>query len=190
MISKVKVPKRLLFFLLLTIFVACSLIGTISYVHYRTGKQKYNDFLLAEHKTIFMFDVLNEDVVENLPELPAGSTIEEQQSVGIDAPLYEHGRWLRMKITTTQTKEDVLEYYGSYLLDNGWQKNTDLKAFETVFYYRGASCIQIDPPINQNRYYRILIWHDFRNQAFSPQMPDKKTMSWFEYGMTNIAVCP
>ena len=185
-----KLPKRPLLFFLLTIFVACSLIGTISYVQYRTGKQRYNDFLLAEHKTISMFDALNEDVVENLPELPPGSTIDEQQSVGIDAPLYEHGRWLWMKITTTQTTEDVLEYYGSYLLDNGWQENTNLQAFETVFYYRGTSCIQIDPPINQKRYYRILIWHDFRNQSFSPQLPEPDIMSQFEMGMTNIATCP
>ena len=137
-----------------------------------------------------MFDALNEDVVANLPELPPGSTLEEQWSVGIDAPLYEHGRWLWMEMTTTHTTDFILEYYGSFLLNNGWHKNTGLRAFEHAFYYRDTSCIEISPPINQNTQYRILIWHDFRNQTFSPKMPDKRTMSWFEYGMTNVAVCP
>jgi hypothetical protein len=181
---------KIVAFFLLTILVACSLIGAVDYVRHRNDKRQYDEFLLAERKTISMFDALNEDVVENLPELPLGSTLEKKWSVGIDAPLYEHGRWLWMEIATTQTTEYILEYYGSFLLKNGWQENKKHHAFEDAFYYRKASCIEINPPINQNAYYRILIWQDFRNQDFSPQIPDMKIMSRLEMGMTDIATCP
>ncbi len=175
---------------LLAILVACLLIGRTNYVQYQNDKHRYDDFLLAERNTISMFDALNENVFENLPGLPSGSTLEKKWSVGIDAPLYEHGRWLWTEFETTQTTEFILEYYGSFLLNNGWQKNTNLRAFEHAFYYKGTSCIEISPPINQSAHYLILIWHDFRNQDFSPQIPDMKIMSRFEMGMTNVAVCP
>lgn len=183
-------PKRPLFFLLLTIFVVCTLLGTISYVQYLNSKRQYNDFLLAERKTISTFDALNEDVVENLPELPPGSALKKKWSVGIDAPQYEHGRWLFMEFSTTQQPSDILEYYRAFFTRDGWSENTSLRAFDHLFFFKGTSCVEIVPPSEKYAYYEIYVWHDYDSQTFSPRLPDKKTMSWFESGLTNIATCP
>ena len=179
-----------MFFLLLTFFVVCSLISTRSYAKYRTGKQQYDEFLLAELKTISMFDALNEDVVEKLTELPPGSALKKKWSVGIDAPQYEHGRWLFMEFSTTQQPNDILEYYRAFFTHDGWSENTSLHAFDHLFFFKGTSCVEIIPPSEKYSDYEIYVWHDYDSQTFSPTIPDKKTMSWFEHGMTNVAVCP
>jgi len=166
------------------------MLATIVYTQYENKKQEYTDFLNNELETIPLFDALNEDVAQSLPPLPPGTSLRKTWSVGINAPLYEHGRWLFMEFSTTQQPSDILEYYRAFFARDGWSENTSLHAFDHLFFFRGTSCIEIVPPGEKYSYYKIYIWHDYDGQTFSPAIPDKRTMSWFEHGMTNIAVCP
>jgi hypothetical protein len=83
-------------YLLIIVTIVC-ILGTIGYVQYENKKREYTNFSKSELETIPLFDALNENVAQGLPPLPQGSSLLKKWSVGINAPLYEHGRWLFMK---------------------------------------------------------------------------------------------
>lgn len=182
---------RRLIILLLILLIFCFGLTIIGYSRYQVKMVKpYEEFLTAEKETVPLFDTLNEDIYRSLPPLPPNSSLQKTAAIGIIAPLYEHGRWLRVEVSTNQTKDFILEYYGAFLMENDWRENTNHHAFDNAFYYKETSCIELRPPSDNSPDYTIEIWHDFRNQSFSPEIPDAETMSWFELGMTNVATCP
>jgi len=177
--------------ILLIIITSLLAVLAIQNIRYQTEIVKpYENFISEEKKTVSLFDTLNENIYQSLPALPPNSSLQTKMSTGIIAPLYEHGRWLRMEVSTDQTEEFILEYYTSFLLNAGWLENKDFHTFDNVLFYKETSCIEVTPPSDLYPHYSIEIWHDYRKQNFSPKIPSRETLSSLELGLTNIAACP
>ena len=105
---------RHLIILSLVVLAICLGLTVIGYLWYQAEVVRpYEEFMLAEKETIPLFDAMNEDVYQSLPPLPPNSSLQGRGAIGILSPLYEHGRWLRIKVSTNQTKDFILKYYDS-----------------------------------------------------------------------------
>ena len=138
--------QQLILILLIVLMICLALVMTAHFFYQTRVVKPYENFLSKEKETIPLFDALNEDVFQSLPPLPPNSSLQKKGAIGIIAPLYEHGRWLRIEFSTSQTNDFILKYYGSYLLANGWSENTSRHAFDNAFYHKGTSCIEVTPP--------------------------------------------
>lgn len=168
--------------------VIVSVLALSIYYWYRI---QYQDFLQYERETIALFDQLNVNVAKTLPPLPPDSSIQMKGSIGIGLvgmEVYLHGRILETEISTKQSPDFILEYYDTMLLSQGWIKDTNNPATDNATYYQGATCIKIDTTSLFRPNYGIFIWHDYKNQDFTPEIP--KYVSWFEFGKTTFLKCP
>jgi hypothetical protein len=157
----------------------------------------YNVFRAQEVEAISQFDQLNKGIADDLPPLPSGVQFEKEYSVGINGPLYLHGRYLYLDLKKPTTiSEDIFDYYRTYFLANGWSETMNGNTPLSYVYSRDTSCVEISvysPDIN-NEYQpiQIEIWHDFRNQSFSPKVPEIPSglFSLLESGKTFFVECP
>ncbi len=121
-----KVIKRVLILSVLIIVGFILLAGVSLYigiVWLEKDNLAYTNFREKEKAAIPLFDELNENVFQSLPPLPEHAEVIEKWSVGIDNPLYQHGRWLFLKIYVPMDVDDFIEYYEPRLLQDGWKIN-------------------------------------------------------------------
>lgn len=175
--------------LVLAAFLLMALVA--GYVWFRLNiVEPYITFRAKEEEIVPQLDAQNADIAQTLPPLPPGASEDKRWSVGITNPIYDHGRWLVISISTTLDEQEVSTYYRENLLAAGWNEFTTTFTRVTELYYRGTSCLQIGLPGQYLRNYEIVIWHDFQHQSFSPPLPNLDYMEFAELGETKFATCP
>ena len=174
-------------------FLVTFLVSLLAFAWFRFYVlEPYEHFLKREQEIRPLLDALDTGVESQLPPLPSGSKLIKRSWYGLDNSTFykAHGRWLTLEISTPWTMKDIFTYYRSTLATKGWLKNPKLGELSaSEFYYRGRSCINISIGLSNNQSYSISIWHDYRNQTFSPEIPDPAIAQFFEFGF-NMAECP
>jgi hypothetical protein len=161
------------------------------YVWFRLNYvEPYIAFRTKEREVVSQLDALNDKVAQTLPQLPPGASESKRWSVGIVNPIYDHGRWLIISISTTMNAEDISAYYRQNLLEAGWNEYTGTYSRSFDLYYRGTSCLEIHLLTQTLHAYDMTIWHDFRSQPFIPPLPNRDYMEFAELGETKFATCP
>ncbi len=152
--------------------------------------EPYKAFRVIEQQIVPQLDALNEAAAKTLPNLPPDALENERWSVGIINPIYDHGRWLIISVSTPMTTEEIATYYRENLIPAGWSEYSGPYSHDFDLYIRGTGCLQIHFLTERLDSYDITIWHDFRSQSFSPPLPNLDYMQFTEYGETNFATCP
>lgn len=141
----------------------------------------YQRFLAEEEKVKPLYAQLNEDV---LAQLPPPSNVELVRTLhGCN-----HGDCLVATYDPKGMSEpEILAYYYQLLLSGEWKAGD---GFENVYqlYRRDSSCIKISI-MAEDEQYSVVIWHDFRAQSFSPQLPAQWILDFHELDQ-RLPECP
>jgi len=131
---------------------------------------------------------MNTEIYEQLPPPPEGVTQTELIKNGGLGSTYYHGNYLEVTYTIDVTPEAVFAYYQPFFDSNDWEEYT-LAESSSKLYFRKTSCLRVWP--NYTEYFHgfsITIWHDYRQQSFSPEIPPLLGLS--EDGKTYFDTCP
>lgn len=176
------------------IVVSICIIPVISMGWFEFGiRQPYQDFLDEEQEILPLLDHLNEEIERSIPLLPETELTERRYS-GLDNvtfppynPYNSHGRWLSLSYSTSMESTEISTYYQAELPKLGWNRAPEWQQLSySLFYYKGKSCLEIRLP--QDQIFSIIIWHDYRSQSFTPDIPEK-IIKYFEFG-PDVAECP
>jgi hypothetical protein len=150
-----------------------------------------NVFRTQEANSIQQFDALNNAVLSELPDPPAGVELISSGTAGILSPTNVHGRKLRLEysVDANIVFDEILMSYQSELEQNGWHGLPSYRGDRSVIYYRDSSCVEIII-ISLVRKYYVEIWHDFQSQSFSPTLPPSWLLSMHDYYETDVLTCP
>ena len=144
----------------------------------------YERFREQEVEAELLLEQLNEEIFAQIPP-PEG--VVEESKVQNTASFY-HGATLFVDYTIIDVQpNDVLAYYEQLLLPAGWSRYEGLIGEHETLYYRDTSCVQI---LMSTDDYLMGIYHDFRNQEFSPKMPPLWLVRLHEFSETSIDRCP
>jgi hypothetical protein len=181
------IAKIWLILVMVCVFLASALAGA-GYFGFQTWVAKpYNDFHQREIEIKPLLDDLNADIEKELPPLPSDSQLKRKTIYGLGDSTLNHGRWLRLEISTTLKPDDIFSYYRSGLLEKGWEEIGKYKTSRYASYYRGTSCIGFEIPDDKS--FSIVIWHDYKKQTFTPVIPALFVTQFFEMD-AGVSECP
>jgi hypothetical protein len=176
---------KMFFKLLVGFAIAISLVFCI---YWLVLIQPYQNFKKKEQEIIHQLDTLNASVLQSLPSVLPDALILGSQSSGVISPYYEHGRYLYVYASITTNADSVHKYYSDYLVSDGWVK--EYESYSDSLYSKGTSCVEFWWPTVSASNLTIVIWHDFRNQTFTPKAPNPFSMMLHEHGKTLYSKCP
>jgi hypothetical protein len=150
-------------------------------------RKPYDDFKQAEQKIIHQLDMLNHYVEQEILLTFSSEILFSSRTIsGSVGRSTSHGRWLYINARTSLSPNQVQDHFKQFLFRNGWEVNPKYDNS----YFRGTSCIVIWLPESPSQLLTIEVWHDFKQQSFTPKEPNVVSMSFYEYGETVFAKCP
>lgn len=97
---------------------------------------------------------------------PEGVRLIQQSNLDLHIPAYDSYLYSEYKVVSGDMN-DILNIYKQILESLGWKLSSseESSSSKTYFYFRDSACVEIEI-FPENRVYRVLIKHDFRQQSF------------------------
>jgi hypothetical protein len=150
----------------------------------------YERFVAREEDAIPQFIALDNAVLAQFPPPPG---VDEKKKINYPGGGAYHGTSLRVEYKIKSTNRDeIVAYYQALLTAQGWL--SILESSDHFSYSKDTSCMYLSLPYRVEELdvvaYSITIFHDYRRQEFSPDLPPIWYLSLHEHGKTRIKECP
>jgi hypothetical protein len=130
---------------------------------------------------------LNAAVYAELPPPPEGAIQGDFWNNGGSGNTYYHGNYLYSSYDLDARPETIYTYYQPFFNSNDWQYSGSYSGAK--IYFRETSCIELRAVYTEYAHrFDITIWHDYKNQEFSPEIP--LLIEYGEFGETHFDTCP
>jgi hypothetical protein len=133
---------------------------------------------------------LNHITLTQLP--PPQGTIETSRD-DYNKATTDYGVWTSVKYRKEDPNLDIQMYYrrlterlGWTVID--WDDNGSL--MDVSSYYHNDECVDVTTYSDSEGEYKIIVYHDFRKQSFSPNLPPEWYLQFQQVGKASIDHCP